>query len=163
MHNEIKEIRGFTLVELIAVVVILGLIGLLTFPAVAGVIRGAKKDVKSVNIDTVLNAAYDYVQKYPSVLPEQTGEKKAPICVEELVICGLLKNDIYKELEGSSVAGVEITYHTTAKESSSEDGYEKYRGNYLFTYIENSKGSSSNGCNPTYNCKPKSTNSSNEK
>lgn len=155
--------NGFTLVELIAVVVILGLIGLITFPAVAGVIRGAKKDVKGVNVDTVLNAAYDYTQKYPSVLPTKVGETKTPICVDELVVCGLLKEDITKELEGASVAGVEITYHTEAKTNSNTETYEKYKGNYLFTYIENSKGSSSNGCNQEYKCKPKTTNSNSNK
>ncbi len=133
---------GFTLVELIVVVVVLGLIALVTVPAVTGVIRGAKKDVKNVNIDTILNAANDYAQKFPEILPNSTvGETSDLVCAEELVICGLLKDDISSSVDGFSNSAFKITYcngenNSVGCNKDPESG--KYFSNYLFTYVENS-------------------------
>ncbi len=137
---------GFTLVELIAVVIILGLIGLVTFPAVSGVLRGAKKDVKEVNVDTILNAAYDLAQKDSSILPSVSGSSGEEVCVSELVMCGLLKGDIYKEVEDSANATFTVTYcgGNDSSACSIEGESSKFFGNYLFQYHDNSSKSCSN-------------------
>lgn len=125
---------GFTLVELIAVVVILGLIGLITFPAVSRIIRESKEDTKKVNADTILNSGYDYVQKHIDKLPTEAEDKS--FCVYELVNSGLLKEEIYKEMEGSRTAKIVVSYRTSEETNSNENTYSKYRGNYLFSYVE---------------------------
>ena len=110
-----KNNRGFTLVEIVAVVVILGLIGLFVGPAVIKVIRGARTDVKEVNIDTVLNAAYDFSQKYMKILPDSTpGVVSEEVCAYELITCGLLKSEIVSgknpQIENFETATFSITY-----------------------------------------------------
>lgn len=149
-----KKEAGFTLVELVAVVVILGLIALVAVPAVAGVIRDSKKNVKDVNIDTVLNAANDYALKFPTILPDSTHTESEMICAEELINCGFLKSDIgVKEVEGIQKSSFKI-YYCSKKGTQpcvSEPKYGKYFGNYLITYIENSNQT----CNAdNYRCKP---------
>lgn len=142
-----KNEKGFTLVELIAVVVILGLIGLIAFPAVSNILRGAKKDVKEVNVDTILNAAYDLAQKDPSILPSTYGERGEEVCVRELVTCGLLKDNIYKEVEGSNNATFTVTYCGGSQSDSAscetEEELSKFFGSYLFHYNDNSSKSCS--------------------
>lgn len=148
--------NGFTLVELIAVIVILGLIGLITAPAVMNVIRESKEDVKDINVDTVLNAAYDLAQKDPSKI--LNGEKA---CVTELVNCGLLKEDIYKEIKGSSSAYFEVINCSGTEKNSAcveEPTSGKYFGSYLFLYKED-KGFS---CDGEQKCRFKPNSNGNE-
>lgn len=128
-----KKEKGFTLVELIAVITILGLIGLLTFPAVANVLRESKNDTKKVNIDTILNSGYDYVQKHPELLP---ADEDTSFCVYELVNSGLLKEEIYREVDSSRTAKITVSHRTKVDSNSNENTYYKYKGNYLFSYLE---------------------------
>lgn len=51
------KIRGFTLVELLAVIVILGIIALIVSPTLIGVLNKSKQDIKEKQIATLENAA----------------------------------------------------------------------------------------------------------
>lgn len=56
--------KGFTLIELIAVIVILGILLLITVPIISGVVEGVKKDTFEANIAFALKAAReDYMNR----------------------------------------------------------------------------------------------------
>ena len=126
--------KGFTLVELLAVVVLLGIIALLTVPVVDKILRDNRQKTNEVNIDTILNAAYDYVQQNPSKLPVKDGEP-SKFTLGDVINSGLLKEDIknpknYTAYSKESV--ITVTYKTAAPDPMPEDS--KFFGNYLFTF-----------------------------
>ncbi len=148
--------EGFTLVEMLAVVVILGLVALVTIPAVSKSIRDARADKENVNIDTILNTGYDFVQQnldYMPELPEEltsstvvTGRK---ICTQQLICAGLLKEEIatgdaVKDFKSHSIT---VTYYGTAP--SEEIPNSKFFGKYLLKYEEDSSCATYTCTNPT--------------
>ncbi len=52
--------KGFTLVELLGVIVILGIIGVLVTPLVINLINGGKEDVNNMQIEAIKRAAKNY-------------------------------------------------------------------------------------------------------
>lgn len=62
-----KDQRGLTLVELLAVVVILGIVGLIAFIAIGNVIENSKKDAHIANAQQVISAAELHVASGGSI------------------------------------------------------------------------------------------------
>ena len=62
--------KGFTLVELLAVIVVLAVISLIIFPIVTSQINSSKKDLYEVQVDNIIRAAKDMVLDNPSLLDE---------------------------------------------------------------------------------------------
>lgn len=69
--------KGFTLVELIAVVVILALISLIVFPAVNSMIKNSKEKAYNVQIDEIINAAKNYLSDLPVCIPEMDSNSSS--------------------------------------------------------------------------------------
>lgn len=72
--------RGFTLVELLAVIVILGLIALVSVPAITGLLKSGKEDLANSQKDTVELAAKNWASDVSNVskLPSADGDS---ICI----------------------------------------------------------------------------------
>lgn len=84
MLKKIREgEKGFTLVELLAVIVILGIIVAIAIPAIGSVIRNAKSDASDAEITMIVDAARLY-EVEEGVLPE------AGVSVETLINKGYL-------------------------------------------------------------------------
>ena len=60
--------RGFTLVELLAVIVILAIVSLIIFPIVTKEIASSKKDLYDIQIKNIIKAAKDMVLDDPTLL-----------------------------------------------------------------------------------------------
>lgn len=85
MFNKIRKMmkneKGFTLVELLAVIVILGIIVAIAIPAIGNVIEKAGKNADEAEVGMVFDAARLY---------EVEADNKLPVLVEDLIEKGYL-------------------------------------------------------------------------
>jgi len=89
--------RGFTLVELIGTVVILGLIALLAFPPMLNMINNSKSEVSEATKSFIYTAAQTYVNQNMNDFPKTEG-KIYCITLRSLVREGLLTDNL-KDVE----------------------------------------------------------------
>lgn len=85
----IRNEKGLTLIELLAVIVILGIIAAIAIPSIGGLIDNSKKDAHVANAQQMINAAKIAVTADKSLIPS-SGQSKN-ITLEQL------ENDGYLE------------------------------------------------------------------
>lgn len=102
MRNKIKQLlnkeEGFTLVELLAVLVILALIVGIAIPMVGNVINNSKESADKSQNELIINAAQLY---------ELEDNNTLPVTTDVLITKGFLEND--EKLEGKTVKYDEAT------------------------------------------------------
>ena len=84
--------KGFTLVELLAVLVILGLLGLIVIPLVDNILKDSREDLYNIQIKNIEEGARDWAAKNPLILPEKGESTKKTIA--ELEEEGFIEMDI---------------------------------------------------------------------
>lgn len=84
--------NGFTLVELLAVLVILSLLFILIAPTVADIISQSKETTYNKQVNTILKATYDYSLKNIEILPKENEIKY--VTLGELKYEGLIDINI---------------------------------------------------------------------
>lgn len=60
IKQRIKNEKGLTLIELLAVIVILGIIAAIAIPSISGIIQNSREDAVKADAITILNAAKNY-------------------------------------------------------------------------------------------------------
>ena len=134
--------KGFTLVELLGVITLLVLIGVLVIPSVNRIIKDNREKTARVNVDTILNAAYDYVQRHPNYLPPASdGAEGGTVIYRELVEEGLIKEEMINPNTDTIYAPeseIKITYYASIESvpGGTVPANSKFFGNYLFEFIE---------------------------
>lgn len=104
--------RGFTLIELIAVVVILGLLGLLITPLVTNLINENKERLYKAEINNIVNASKDWAASNIGLLPDEEGEI-LNITLAHLKASGLISKNVKNpqtETEFYNDMKITITY-----------------------------------------------------
>ena len=85
----IRNEKGLTLIELLAVIVILGIIAAIAIPSIGGLIDNSKKDAHVANAQQMINAAKIAVTADKSLIPS-SGQSKN-ITLEQLEDNGYLE------------------------------------------------------------------------
>lgn len=124
--------KGFTLIELLAVIVLLILIFILVFPSVTSIINQSKETTYHKQINTILNAAYDWSLKNTNYLPDTNN--KIFITLSELKKIGLVDYNIIdpntKELFPDDLV---ISISNVGGNYKKTNSYSNLSGDYLYT------------------------------
>ncbi len=88
-----KKSRGFTLAELLGVIVILGLIALVTIPAITDSLKRYRKNLSQIQIDNIVTAAKNWGSDHLLELPDAEGGT-ITITISELQAQGYLKDEL---------------------------------------------------------------------
>ena len=83
--------KGFTLVELLAVIIILAVILTIILPSVSKTLKKSKNTIYDIQINDILKSTYDYSLKNLKLLPESG---KTYITLNELKKNGFIENDL---------------------------------------------------------------------
>lgn len=94
--------NGFTLSELLGVIVILGVISLITFPLVLNTLSESKEKAYLVQINQIKTAAKDYIIKNPSL--SMNNDESFTIYIGELKRAGLLAVDLVNSKTNKSIS-----------------------------------------------------------
>ena len=93
--------KGFTLAELIGVIVVLALISLITIPAVSKILKQNKKELCENQMRNIIEAARSYGAENIFALPSEDGDVKT-ITLGDLIdggyISGNIENPVTKEI-----------------------------------------------------------------
>ena len=94
--------KGFTLIEVMAVVALIGIISLIVYPAIDKTIKDSREKAYASNIEAIENAAYIYSSS--DELGYSTSYQALPI--QALKDAGLLKDsDIRNPINNSTIGG----------------------------------------------------------
>lgn len=123
--------RGFTLVELLAVLVILAVIFVMVFPIVTNILDQSQETMEDAQISKILNSTYDYTLKNISLLPEYGNTNY--ITLNELKNKGLIDSDI-KDPQTNEEFSNDLVISIKNVGSTYKNGEDNtiMQGNYLY-------------------------------
>lgn len=106
---------GFTLTELIAVIVLLGIIALIAVPVINGTIVNSKNKAYNAQVSTIEGTAKKWGVENTALLPNDESECK--VTVAELIAQGFIEDDeIIDPRDDSKMNGsIEVSYSTSSK------------------------------------------------
>ena len=123
--------NAFTLVELIAVIVLLCIIVLISFPALTNVIKGGEEKNKEEALNTIYMAAENYLMaNYEDYIINNTGDT-AYVYITDLINNNYLNADTVNPNNDLSFSSKDVV-----KITRNEDGTFKYELEYVKTLIE---------------------------
>ena len=102
--------KGFTLVELLGVIIILALIMVLTFPSIINFIKKGNDDIDSMSRELIYNGAKLHVKENPEIYDNINGNVYC-VTLTELMEEGNLPEDIKLKEEQISSLSVKIKYN----------------------------------------------------
>lgn len=88
--------KGFTLVELLGVIVILGLIAMIAIPTINAALESSRDKAYDEQVRTIVGAAETYMSENSKKLPSMTNGSSCCLNVDTLQKAGLLKIDDIK-------------------------------------------------------------------
>lgn len=115
--------RGFTLVELLGVIVILGIIALIITPVVSGTIKESKEKAYKKQINVIETAAKEWGTENDDKLPNIDSQRIIAITTDMLLDAGKIQNtEVNNPKTGSTMEGCVIVRYNSE--------YSQYEYNY---------------------------------
>ncbi len=113
--------KGFTLIEVIAVIVILGIIGLIAIPVSNNITKRSKEKLYNEQIDKIISACKTYMLENDNTDPDENFTRY--VSIEILQNTGYLgKEEIIDPKTGEVINGsIQVTYTN---------------GKYAYEYVE---------------------------
>ena len=133
--------KGFTLVELLGVVVIITVIFVLVAPAVTNTVSQSRETVYQKQINTILNAAYDFTLEHLNYLPETDNYKF--VTIGQLKYEGLIDVNIKNSDTGEAFSDDLVISIKKVGPNQVSNNLSMLRGNYLYT-VETDKPTNTN-------------------
>ena len=93
-----KKSHGFTLVELLGVIIILAFLAFLVSEVIINNINDTNNKMENLAIDTIISSAREYVSKNPNEFPKVIGDIYY-LTYEELVVENLINDDMLPKLD----------------------------------------------------------------
>lgn len=88
-----KKESGFTLVEILVVIVILGILAAVIYPIVNTSVNSSKQKLYDAQIENIINAARTYASDNMEILPTTDGENlNPPLTLNKLIEEGYIKD-----------------------------------------------------------------------
>ena len=134
--------KGFTLIELIAVIVILALIALIVFPSINSVIKDSKEKAYNEQIATIIKATKQLSYEHSNILPAEIDNSEVSVKLDCL-ITGCEING--KQIKGGYINDDDIKDPRNTNKNL--NGFVKITYNknqYHYEYKENSAASTKN-------------------
>lgn len=100
MNAVLKSKKGVTLVELLAVIVIMGIIAAIAVPAISGLINRQKMNAAEASFDLVSEVAVNYAET----------ESDTVVTIDELVTAGYLESNPFLEDPTLTVTGTSVAW-----------------------------------------------------
>ncbi len=123
--------KGFTLVELLAVLIILAIIFVISVPLMTEILDQSKNTLYKKQIDTILDASYDYSLKNINYLPEE--DNVSYITLGELKYEGLIDYDLTDpETNERFQDELVISINKVGTGYENKDIHAKLNGDYLY-------------------------------
>ena len=130
-----KNESAFTLVELIATILLLCLIALLTTTSISKAIRSNKKNSHDIQVNNILTATVSYVSRENSI--KMSDLNNYTVTLKTLSDKGFIDSDIKDPLNGKYInltsSYVTITKETDTSKTDNNSSLDYlYDGNYLY-------------------------------
>ena len=125
--------KGFTLVELISVIVILGILALIVFPNVLSTLTNGKKNMKEDNKTLIITGAKNYVADHPNSFKSTDGK----------VYCVSLAT-LYNNGYINTVIGLDVDDDVTQINDVVKMQYNSSKGKFEYSYVARSNCSGEN-------------------
>ena len=121
--------KGFTLVELMAVVVIIIVIGLIVFPIVSDTLKRGKENAYNTQVKIITEAATKWGISNPNRLPDFYSGDKVSVTLQELIKNGYIEikdesGKLYNPLTNEEMNGCVLV------------SYSEEYNQYLYDYVE---------------------------
>lgn len=119
--------KGFTLIEVLAVIVILSVIALIVFPEVNKIIKDSRQKSFNTQVDNLITATKKIAVKDTSLLPSPDSGLATCVTLTDLMNAGEIETDIIKDPRKSNenITGVIVIQYAVETKS------------YVYSYKEN--------------------------